>query len=100
MNKKKRYLSSKAHKLIEEWGEFAFDFKRYSSNTIKAYIRDIKFFLMFVEYHFNEELTLDLLEKLNPTDFRSWLANERKIGTRGTETGKSLRKILKDLLRI
>ncbi|MFL2790920.1 MAG: tyrosine recombinase XerC [Paracoccaceae bacterium] len=93
MNKKKRYLSSKAHKLIEEWSEFAFDFKRYSSNTVKAYIRDIKFFLMFVEYHFNEELSLNLLEKLNPTDFRSWLANERKIGTSTTSLARYLSSI-------
>ena len=36
---------------------------------------------MFVEYHLDEKLSLNLLDALKPSDFRSWLADERKLGT-------------------
>ena len=81
MSNRNRYLSPKAYKLIDDWCVFAHDFKKYSSRTINSYHSDIKFFLMFVEYHLDEKLSLNLLDALKPSDFRSWLADERKLGT-------------------
>ncbi len=81
MNNRNRYLSPKAFNLIDEWCVFAHSFKRYSSSTINSYRSDIKFFLMFVEYHLDEKLSNNLLDTLKPSDFRSWLADERKLGT-------------------
>ena len=80
MNKRKHDLSEKSLSLLTEWVEFACTFKRYSSNTIKSYSRDMKFFLMFVEIHFGEEISLKSLDSLKAIDFRAWLANERKCG--------------------
>jgi integrase/recombinase XerC len=81
MNNRNRYLSPNAYNLIDDWCVFAHNFRRYSSNTINSYLSDIKFFLMFVEYHLDEKLSLNLLDTLKPSDFRSWIADERKLGT-------------------
>ena len=81
MNKRKDCLSEQGLSLLDEWRGFACDFKRYSLNTVRSYSRDIRFFLVFVEFHLGNKISLQSLKNLKPIDFRSWLADERKFGT-------------------
>ena len=81
MNKRKDCLSEQGLSLLDEWSRFACDFKRYSLNTVRSYSRDIRFFLVFVEFHLGNKISLQSLKNLKPIDFRSWLADERKFGT-------------------
>ena len=81
MNKRNQYLSEPGLSLLKEWRNFAFEFKRYSLNTVESYSRDVKIFLMFVESHLGDKISLHSLKNLTPLDFRSWLADERKFGT-------------------
>ncbi len=81
MNKRSDYLSNSGLSLLNEWQKFACDYKGYSSNTVNSYLKDIKFFLMFVESYLGDQISLQSLKNLKPTDFRSWLADERKFGT-------------------
>ena len=81
MNKRKDCLSEQGLSLLDEWRKFVCDFKRYSSNTVRSYSRDIRFFLVFVEFHLGNKISLQSLKNLKPIDFRSWLADERKFGT-------------------
>ncbi len=80
MNKRQNRLSKSGLNLLGEWNRFASNMKRHSTNTIEAYSRDIQFFLNFFEIHQGEIISLKLLADLTPSDFRSWLADERKCG--------------------
>ena len=81
MNKRKSYISQTSLSLLSEWRDFAYKSNNYSVNTVTSYSRDMKFFLMFVEKHIGEKISLKALGNLKPMDFRAWLADERKFGT-------------------
>ena len=63
--------------LVEEWISYLQHNKKYSSYTLKAYITDLFYFLVFLNKHFNIQCTLELLDSLKITDFRSWLAAKK-----------------------
>ncbi len=63
---------------IEDWQRWIGDERRSSSHTLDAYSRDLAAFLSFLNDHLGSPPTLDDLNKLQASDFRSFLA--RRVG--------------------
>lgn len=61
--------------LIDEWIVFLKYEKKYSSNTVFAYLKDLENFLKFLSNHFSSEVSLSVVNNILITDLRSWLAN-------------------------
>ncbi|MCR9254508.1 MAG: tyrosine recombinase XerC [Alphaproteobacteria bacterium] len=66
------------------WLAHLTDEKRYSEKTVEAYGLDLGQFLRFLNDHFGDEITLERLADLTPSDFRGWLA--RRAGARYAKT--------------
>lgn len=69
-------ISVEVQKTIALWGENLAHIRKYSTHTIRAYITDLFYFLNFLSNYYEEEITLNNLNKVNVTDLRSWLANK------------------------
>jgi integrase/recombinase XerC len=65
---------------IEDWGAWLAHERRASTHTLAAYARDLAAFLEFAAEHEGGEPSLAVLARLQPADFRSWLA--RRAGQR------------------
>ncbi len=65
---------------ITDWLSRLSSEKRLSGLTLEAYARDVRQFLDFLELHFGEQLTLDLIKSLQPADIRAFLASRRANG--------------------
>jgi integrase/recombinase XerC len=65
---------------IDEWRAWLEHERRASPHTLSAYGRDLAAFLEFASEHLGEVPSLDAMAKLEPADFRSWLA--RRAGER------------------
>ncbi len=59
---------------VSAWRAWLSSERRASPHTLDGYGRDLASFLSFLQAYRGEEPTLSLLEKLQPTDFRSFLA--------------------------
>ena len=74
--------SIKINKMVQEtlnnWIVYLDKNLNYSQNTINAYITDIYYFLQFIFNHYQETVSLELLDKLQVHDFRSWLAYRKR----------------------
>ncbi len=64
--------------ILNNWITYLDKNLNYSQNTINAYITDIYYFLQFIFNHYQETISLKLLNKLQVHDFRSWLAYRKK----------------------
>ncbi|GHU14363.1 tyrosine recombinase XerC [Alphaproteobacteria bacterium] len=49
--------------------------RRYSDHTLSAYENDLKNFLSFLNGHFADEVSLEILQKMKIADFRAWLSH-------------------------
>lgn len=61
----------------QDWHNWLALEKRFSANTLDAYIRDVDAFLGFQNTHLNGDLQLADLSKLRTSDFRAYLARRR-----------------------
>ena len=71
-------VNKKVQECLTSWITYIDKNLHYSKNTINAYISDIYYFLQFIHKHYEEPITLELLNKLEIYDFRSWLAYRKK----------------------
>lgn len=77
-------------KLICGWiDELSFE-RRYSPHTIVNYKRDLFNLLGFLEEHFGEKVSLELLQKMKPADFRSWLSHRINNGLQARSNVRAL----------
>jgi integrase/recombinase XerC len=60
--------------LVNKWIVYLEKEKSYSYHTVDSYERDLRAFLIFLNKHIANIITLKNLEELTITDFRSWLA--------------------------
>lgn len=75
-------------KLICGWiDELAFE-RRYSQHTVTNYRRDLFDLITFFEQHFGQKVSLEILQKAKPVDFRAWLSH--RIG-RGLQARSNVR---------
>lgn len=80
-------------RIVERWVQFLTSEKRMSKHTISAYQRDLSSLLGFLGDHYGSNITLDKLENVSVTDFRSYLAFRRRDGL----TSRSLARVLSTL---
>ena len=71
-------INKETQKCLASWITYLDRNLNYSKNTINAYITDIYYFLQFIFKHYEEPITLELLDKLQVHDFRSWLAYRKR----------------------
>ncbi len=77
-------------KQVEEWLTYCAGIKRLSPLTIKAYGRDVRLFLTFIQDHLGHEVALKELDTLTPSDFRAFLAWRRNQGVGGSTRAREL----------
>ncbi len=72
--------SKKFLALYDNWLKWLLNQKNYSSNTIKSYSYDFKYFINFIFDHFSKDkIEISDLQKLQLRDFRSWLSFLKNI---------------------
>ena len=71
-------INKQTQNCLTSWITYLEKNLNYSKNTTKAYITDIYYFLQFIFKHYEEPITLELLNKLEVYDFRSWLAYRKR----------------------
>ena len=76
--------------LIKIWIEYLSHRKKYSKNTMRAYITDLFYFLEFIHKHYGETITKDLIQSLAVQDFRSWLASKTSKNSKSTSNSRAL----------
>jgi len=79
--------------LVGRWLRFLTSEKRMSKHTIDAYMRDLRSFLNFLCTHYGENISLNKLENISVSDFRSYLASRRMGGL----TSRSMARVLSTL---
>ena len=57
-----------------EWINYLENHLQYSQHTTKAYLTDTFYFFVFLNKHFGEQVSLELLRNITIRDIRSWLA--------------------------
>ena len=60
--------------IISDWLKYLKDEKRYSENTLEAYLSDLSLFFNFLSEHKGQNIDEKLLENLILSDFRSFFA--------------------------
>ena len=64
--------------------------RRLSENTLDAYLRDLRQFLMFMTGHLGGAPGLSDIDNLRPADMRAFLAHRRSAGAGARSLGRSL----------
>ena len=75
---------------IEEWQRWLLTERRCSRNTAAGYGRDLSFFLSFLNGYHSQKPTLDMLRRLEVTDFRAFLADRTKEGLNRTSISRNM----------
>ena len=75
---------------LADWSAWLATERRFSGNTVNAYLRDIKYFLYFVANHIGASPTLSALQNLRTIDFRAWLADRANDGLKKTTIARAL----------
>ena len=78
---KKSINYEKLKEIIAGWLEFLASEKRYSAHTLKAYEKDLRYFLLFINQHLGAEVNLQTLADFSLRDFRSYISS-RKMAAR------------------
>lgn len=60
--------------IVSDWIKFLKENKRYSENTIEAYISDIGFFISFLRSHFSDSYSEQTVFDISLSDFRAFLS--------------------------
>lgn len=76
--------------LVERWRRYLATEKRYSDNTLAAYMRDLRGFLAFLTEYQAEPPSPERLEKLDINDFRAFLARRRGEGLSSRSMARNL----------
>lgn len=75
---------------IEEWQRWLKTEKRCSGHTAAAYGRDLAFFLKFLQDYTAKTPSFDILEKMEVTDFRAYLAARTQEGIGRTSLARNM----------
>jgi integrase/recombinase XerC len=75
---------------IEDWQRWIGDERQSSAHTLDAYSRDLAAFLFFLTDHLGSTPTLDDLNNLRVTDFRSFLAHRLGKGIAQSSVARAM----------
>ena len=64
--------------LIDSWLSDCLKIQNIQPNTFKAYQRDLKSFIKFINGYFSNSSEKAVIEQVNRSALRSWIANEKK----------------------
>jgi integrase/recombinase XerC len=82
--------SLQVNQLYQKWQDFLKHERKFSKHTITAYLTDLLYFFKFLNQHFGEEITEDILKNLTITDLRSWLTNRKNQDLTFASTARAL----------
>jgi len=71
------YANKEASYLCNQWLLYIKEDQLLSLNTYQAYAIDLKYFLIFIQNHYGNKITIQNLEDLTIRDFRSWLSAQK-----------------------
>ena len=83
-------LPNDVREAIADWRTWLSDERRASDHTTENYLADLYAFLGFIGGHLDGVPDLNALLRLNPRDFRSWLARRSMDGMAKTSTARAL----------
>jgi integrase/recombinase XerC len=61
--------------ILQIWLDYLRSEKKYSANTLEAYLHDINNFFEFIQAHIGEQINEKILQNLQIADFRAWVAS-------------------------
>jgi integrase/recombinase XerC len=82
--------SLRVNQLYQKWRDFLKHERKFSKHTITAYLTDLSYFFKFLNEHFGEEITENILKNITITDLRSWLTNRKNQDLTFTSTARAL----------
>jgi len=71
------YANKEVSYLCNQWLLYIKEDQLLSLNTYQAYAIDLKYFLIFIQNHYGNKITIQNLEDLTIRDFRSWLSSQK-----------------------
>ena len=71
------YANKEVSYLCDQWLLYIKEDQLLSLNTYQAYAIDLKYFLIFIQNHYGNKITIQNLEDLTIRDFRSWLSSQK-----------------------
>ena len=71
------YANKEVCYLCNQWLLYIKEEQLLSLNTYQAYAIDLKYFLIFIQNHYGNKITIQNLEDLTIRDFRSWLSSQK-----------------------
>ncbi|MBT5917453.1 MAG: tyrosine recombinase XerC [Alphaproteobacteria bacterium] len=75
---------------LRDWLTWLQHERRAADHTVDAYLRDVATFLDFISDHQGQEVSLDVLTRLKPFDFRAWLARRKNEGLGNASLGRAM----------
>jgi len=79
-----------AQPLVDQWLRYLVSERQLAELTTKAYLRDLRDFLIFMQDHEGGSLGPQALARLNITAFRAWLAQRRRNELSSRSTARAL----------
>ncbi len=83
-------IDTELNLLLKEWVENISLQKRYSKNTVSAYVTDVYYFLFFISRHTTKTVCLASINQLTIHDMRAWLSKRKMDGVKNTSNVRAL----------
>jgi integrase/recombinase XerC len=83
-------VSDSVRPFFDRWKQWLEGEKRFSTNTVESYERDVLAFLEFMSDYQGEFVTSHSLADLQLRDFRSWLASRKSKNYSNSSTARAL----------
>ena len=77
-------------KIVVSWGIWLENQRRLSPYTRTAYLHDLEVFLAFLSKHFGQRISLNDLENITLTDFRSFITEIQMKGLSKSSTARTI----------
>lgn len=75
---------------ICQWGDYLAYERRYSRHTLRAYDKDMRVFIEFLNGHFGREISVNDLASMHIRDFRAWLSAQYQNGNQAVTRARAL----------
>ncbi len=75
---KKNQPKNEIDTIIESWLSHSLKIRNIQPNTCKAYQRDVRKFVTYLEQYYSKIVTISLLKEVNLLSLRSWIADGKK----------------------